>query len=86
MSKLHQPHGRADADTAKGELRKPGDYSDQPDQDPTAEGTSPREYGHSSGDRNTKSDEGDWPAFEGGVQRDAVVDAPATASELPSKR
>lgn len=32
MSKLHQPHGRADADTDKGELRKPDDYSNQPGQ------------------------------------------------------
>lgn len=32
MSKLHQSHGRADADTKKGELRKPDDYSNQPGQ------------------------------------------------------
>lgn len=32
MSKLHKPHGRADADTDKGELRKPDDYSNQPGQ------------------------------------------------------
>lgn len=36
MSKLHQPRGRADADTAKGELRKPDDYSNQPGQAETA--------------------------------------------------
>lgn len=86
MSKLHQPHGRADADPAKGELRKPDDYSDQPGQHPDAEGTSPREYGHSSGDRNTKSDDDDWPGFDGGVQRDAAVDAPPTTPAKPEKR
>lgn len=32
MSKLHKPHGRTEADTAKGELRKPDDYSNQPGQ------------------------------------------------------
>ena len=36
MSKLHKPRGRADADTAKGELRKPDDYSNQPGQAETA--------------------------------------------------
>lgn len=33
MSTLHRDQGRADADTAKGELRKPHDYSDQPGAD-----------------------------------------------------
>lgn len=32
MSKQHQPHGRAEDDTARGELRKPDDQSDQPGQ------------------------------------------------------
>lgn len=91
MSKLHQPHGRADADTAKGELRKPDDYSDQPEQHPddridterthtadaVAVGTAPREYGHSSGDRNTKQDEHDWTGFTGGTQRNAPPDPPS---------
>lgn len=40
-------------------------------------GRTAREYGHSSGDRNTKRDEGDWKDFEGGSQRDPVPDAPA---------
>lgn len=64
MSKLHQPHGRAEADTAKGELRKPDDYSDQPGQneharagtpgeaaaaeEPAPVGTPPRGYGQRS--------------------------------------
>lgn len=34
--------------------------------------TSPRDPAFSSGDRNTKSSEQDWPLFEGGVQRDAT--------------
>lgn len=42
--------------------------------DPPPPGTSQREYGHSSGDRNTKSGEGDWPHYEGGTQRDATPD------------
>ena len=39
---------------------------------PPEPGTSQREYGHSSGDRNTKSSEKDWPGYEGGTQRDAT--------------
>ncbi|MFP7722707.1 hypothetical protein [Lysobacter sp. A3-1-A15] len=35
----------------------------------------PREYGHSSGDRNTKKKEGDFEALEGGEQRDADPEA-----------
>lgn len=38
--------------------------------------TSPREYGHSSGDRNTRRKESDWPELEGGRQRDATPAAP----------
>lgn len=39
---------------------------------PPEPGTSQREYGHSSGDRNTKTSEKDWPRYEGGTQRDAT--------------
>lgn len=35
-----------------------------------APGKSQREYGHSSGDRNTKHSEKDWKGFSGGQQRD----------------
>ena len=35
-------------------------------------GESKRDYPHSSGDRNTKKSESDWPEFEGGEQRDAA--------------
>lgn len=35
-------------------------------------GTAPRDPAFSSGDRNTKSSEQDWPLFDGGVQRDAT--------------
>lgn len=97
MSKLHQPHGRADVDTRKGELRKPDDYSDQPEQHPgerfsaDAEagegrvGNEPREYGHSSGDRNTRQDEQDWPDLDGGTQRTATPAAP-DSHHTPSPR
>lgn len=30
----------------------------------------PREYGHSSGDRNTKAKEGEFKPLQGGEQRD----------------
>lgn len=104
MSKLHQPHGRADADTTKGELRKADDYSDQPGQGETGPGetdrtvtraeavpaeggvgTSEREYGHSSGDRNTRREEQDWPGFEGGIQRDAPPE-PRPEPDRPAPR
>lgn len=104
MSKLHQPHGRADVDTRKGELRKPDDYSDQPEQHPGERfgadanradadgdaadegrvGHEPREYGHSSGDRNTKADEQDWPVLGGGTQRTATPAAPE-ADDAPAR-
>lgn len=47
------------------------------DTDPAATGKSEREYGHSSGDRNTKKSEQDWKEFQGGQQRDATPSAPA---------
>ena len=40
-------------------------------------GKSQRQYAHSSGDRNTKSSEGDWKGFAGGEQRDATPDIPS---------
>lgn len=59
MSKRHTPEGRAEADTAKGELRKPDDYSNQPGQswteaDPGTEAVErataeePADVGHSA--------------------------------------
>lgn len=107
MSTLHQDRGRADADTGKGELRKPHDYSNQPGQGGSGEqredaaepadgdradahranvGVSPREYAHGSGDRNTMSDSRDRQGFEGGVQRDAVPDAPLDPEKRPDVR
>lgn len=107
MSKLHQPHGRADADTTKGELRKADDYSDQPGQgtaeqgenhhianhdeaaparEPDGIGTSEREYGHSSGDRNTRRGERDWPGFRGGIQRNAPPDPRREPGQPPQRR
>lgn len=55
---------------------------------PTEPATSQREYGHSSGDRNTKSSEKDWPGFEGGTQRNATpqVDDPQAAREVDQDR
>ena len=44
-------------------------------------GRTAREYGHSSGDRNTKHDEGDWKEFEGGSQRDPAPDAASGRKE-----
>lgn len=34
----------------------------------------PREYGHSSGDRNTRTREDEWHQFKGGDQREAGGD------------
>lgn len=58
---------------------------------PPDPGTSQREYGHSSGDRNTKAHEGDWPELEGGTQRDATptVDDPQAGRDVdenPTRR
>lgn len=107
MSTLHQDRGRADADTAKGELRKPHDYSNQPGQGESGEyredavepadrdrgeahpahvGVSPREYPHGSGDRNTMRGARDRHGFEGGVQQDAVPDAPLDPEKRPDAR
>ena len=107
MSTLHQDRGRADADTAKGELRKPHDYSNQPGQGGSEEqredavepadrdrgeaheghvGVSPREHAHGSGDRNTMRGARDWHGFEGGVQQDAVPDAPLDPAKRPDAR
>jgi hypothetical protein len=52
------------------EPQKPRPTTPQP-------GRTAREYGHSSGDRNTKSEEGDWKHLEGGSQRDPTPDAPS---------
>ncbi len=46
------------------------------DTDPAPAGKSQREYGHSSGDRNTKKSEDDWKGYSGGRQRDATPGAP----------
>ena len=107
MSTLHPDRGRADADTSKGVLRKPHDYSNQPGKDELAQqredaaapearqrgdahkahvGVSPREYAHGSGDRNTMSGTRDRPGFQGGVQRDAVPDAPLDPEKRPDAR
>lgn len=37
-------------------------------------GETVREYDHSSGDRNTRTDENDWPEYHGGTQRNADPD------------
>lgn len=35
-----------------------------------------REYGHSSGDRNSRHERDEWKSFEGGEQREASPDRP----------
>ncbi|HEY0505754.1 MAG TPA: hypothetical protein VGD42_19895 [Lysobacter sp.] len=49
------------------------------DHDPASAGKSQREYGHSSGDRNTKKHEDEWKGFSGGRQRDADPAPPSTS-------
>jgi hypothetical protein len=59
--------------------RNPGK---QPDPLPPEmqDGHKPREYGHSSEDRNTRSDETDWPGFKGGTQPNMTPGAPGELS------
>lgn len=57
---------------------------DQREQDPLADpgredsrqGRREREYGHSSGDRNTRHEGDEWKSLEGGEQREATPDRP----------
>lgn len=44
------------------------------------------EYGHSSGDRNTRTDEHDWKHFQGGEERTDHVDAGRDPSSDPDRR
>ncbi|MFC0679706.1 hypothetical protein ACFFGH_17850 [Lysobacter korlensis] len=44
------------------------------------DGHSPREYGHSSEDRNTRKRETDWPSFHGGTQTNMTPGAPGELS------
>jgi hypothetical protein len=43
-----------------------------------------REYGHSSGDRNTRTDEHDWKHFKDGKERTEHVDAPPSDPNRPT--
>lgn len=61
-------HG-AGAQESKDKPEDHGPSASQPDN--PAIGEAPREYGHSSGDRNTRSRQTDWPEFDGGTQRNA---------------
>lgn len=45
-----------------------------------------REYGHSSGDRNTRTDEHDWKHFQDGKERTDHVDPGSEASEGSHRR
>jgi hypothetical protein len=45
-----------------------------------------REYGNSSGDRNTRTDEHDWKHFKGGKEHTEHVDAPREPSSDPHRR
>ena len=49
------------------------------------EGIFEREYGHSSGDRNTRTDEHDWKHFKDGKERTEHVDAPREPSSDPDR-
>jgi|GEM_PF-5515633 len=57
---------------------------DKRGQDPSADseketsepGRREREYGHSSGDRNSRHERDEWKSFEGGEQREASPDRP----------
>lgn len=40
-----------------------------------------REYGHSSGDRNTRTDERDWKHFKDGKERTEHADAPPESDD-----
>lgn len=44
------------------------------------------EYGHSSGDRNTRADEHDWKHFKNGKERTEHVDAERDPSSDPHRR
>ena len=44
-------------------------------------GEAQRDYPHSSGDRNTKKSEADWPEFKGGKQRNADPGGSRDASD-----
>ena len=44
------------------------------------------EYGHSSGDRNTRTDEHDWTHFKDGKSRTEHVDAEREPSSDPHRR
>ena len=59
--------------------------SERDEAHPAHVGVSPREYAHSSGDRNTMRGARDWHEFEGGVQRDAVPDAPLDPEKRPNQ-
>ena len=44
-------------------------------------GRKDREYGHSSGDRNTRTDEHDWKHFKDGKERTVHVDDDGNSSD-----
>jgi hypothetical protein len=51
--------------------------------EPADVGVQQRDYAVSSGDRNTKASERDWPGFQGGTQRTAAPDAPRDPPKRP---
>lgn len=57
-----------------------------PDTTPGGIGRKQREYGHSSGDRNTRTDEHDWKHFKDGSERTVHVDADKEPGSDPDRR
>ena len=56
---------------------------DPPQPPPGPDGAAEREYGHSSGDRNTRTDEHDWKHFEHGKERTDHAEAAPEPSTDP---
>lgn len=48
-------------------------------------GRKQREYGHSSGDRNTRTDEHDWKHFQDGKERTVHAEPDDAARERPDR-
>ena len=58
----------------------------RPQPPPAPPGEGEREYGHSSGDRNTRTDEQDWKHFQDGKERTDHVDAGSEPSKGSHRR
>lgn len=78
MSKLDQPNTAATPNEPRRAPAQPDKIAEVPPSTKVPReqeiGETAREYEHSSGDRNTRSKEDDWPDYEGGTQRNADPD------------